>query len=227
MVALTSRILEPELMDEVEQAEAYAAADFSEPHENFVTLFAETFPRLPLSGPVLDLGCGPGDVMFRFARRFQQATIVGVDGSSAMLRCGEMALRDEPALAPRIRFVQAYLPSDQVPTFDYRAIISNSLLHHLPEPRILWQSLRRYATPETAIFVMDLMRPAREEEAVALTDRHAAFAPPVLRRDFYNSLRAAFTVAEIERELRTEGFSGLGVAPVSDRHFVISGHLVG
>ena len=33
------RIPEPDLMSEQEQARAYAEADFSEPHENFVDLF--------------------------------------------------------------------------------------------------------------------------------------------------------------------------------------------
>ena len=58
------RITEPELMDEAEQARAYAMADFAEPNERFVGYFETEFPDLK-TGSVLDLGCGPGDIVLR------------------------------------------------------------------------------------------------------------------------------------------------------------------
>ena len=64
------RIPEPELMDEAEQARAYAEADFSGPHDMFVQLFREAFPDTAPAGAVLDLGCGPADVTRRFASAF-------------------------------------------------------------------------------------------------------------------------------------------------------------
>jgi len=51
------RIPEPELMDESEQALAYANADFSEPNQRFVEAFAAEFPGFT-RGAVLDLGWG-------------------------------------------------------------------------------------------------------------------------------------------------------------------------
>lgn len=62
------RFPEPELMEERQQACAYAAADFSEPHNRFIELFQEAFPGLGIEGYALDLGCGPGDIAMRFAR---------------------------------------------------------------------------------------------------------------------------------------------------------------
>lgn len=38
------RIPEPDLMDDDAQARAYAEADFSEPHENFIALFKQQWP---------------------------------------------------------------------------------------------------------------------------------------------------------------------------------------
>ena len=61
------RIPEPELMDEAEQARAYAQADFAEPNQRFVDCFEAEFPELQ-QGAVLDLGCGPGDIVLRLAR---------------------------------------------------------------------------------------------------------------------------------------------------------------
>ena len=42
------RIPEPELMDDVTQAEAYAAADFSEAHERILQVFDTCFPGVEL-----------------------------------------------------------------------------------------------------------------------------------------------------------------------------------
>ncbi len=60
------RVLEPELMDDPTQAEAYAGADFAEENQGFVDRFKEYFPDF-LQGKVLDLGCGPADIPIRFA----------------------------------------------------------------------------------------------------------------------------------------------------------------
>ena len=79
------RVPEPELMDEPEQAEAYANADFEEPHSRIIEWFDAEFPGIRIKGSILDLGCGPGDVTFRFGRRFPEATITAVDGSAAMI----------------------------------------------------------------------------------------------------------------------------------------------
>ncbi|MBM4281932.1 MAG: hypothetical protein FJ137_14630, partial [Deltaproteobacteria bacterium] len=67
MTRLTTRIPEPELMDEATQAQAYADADFAAPHERFVDLFVASWPaaRGPVQGVALDVGCGPADVVVR------------------------------------------------------------------------------------------------------------------------------------------------------------------
>ncbi len=72
---------------------------------------------------------------------------------------------------------------------------------------------------------MDLMRPASESAARALVAQHVADAPAILRRDFYNSLCAAFTPAELVTQLAAAGLAGLRVATVSDRHLAIHGRL--
>ena len=79
-------------MDGEDQAQAYAQADFSEPHDHFIELLGEAFPDLPDVGTALDLGCGPGDISMRFARAFEGWIVHGLDGSRAMLRHGYEAV---------------------------------------------------------------------------------------------------------------------------------------
>jgi len=217
------RIAEPELMDEAAQARAYAEADFSAPHDRFIALFREQFPGLEPQGCVLDLGCGPGDVTRRFAHAFPACNLHGVDAAATMLRLVEEQQRGSD-LESRIRYIHGYLPGAELPQARYATLISNSLLHHLADPRVLWHSVLRHGAPGAAIFVMDLMRPDSRATAEAMVAQYAAGEPEVLRRDFFHSLLAAYTVDEVRAQLRAAGLD-LAVSAVSDRHFTVSGYL--
>ena len=213
---------EPELIDEEEQARAYALADFSEPHENFITLFKQAFPGLVVNGDVLDLGCGAADITIRFAKHFPHCQILAVDGAGNMLAFGQRAV-DAARLDRQITLQKVYLPVDTLPQKSYQAIISNSLLHHLREPRVLWQTIKRHARQGTSVLVMDLMRPRSESAAKDLVDEYAANEPDILKRDFYHSLLAAYTVGEVEEQLEREALLEFKVKPVSDRHWIVAG----
>src|SRR5438309_8735455 len=102
------RTPEPELMDEQEQAAAYAAADWSEAHEKVPGYFRQQFPEFG-AGRVIDLGCGTADVAIRFARAYPNVTILGVDGSDMMLSFGRRAVRNA-GLDSRITLEKRYLP---------------------------------------------------------------------------------------------------------------------
>ena len=210
-------------MDDDEQAKAYAMADFAEPHNNFVRLFGEVFPGLPVTGYVLDIGCGPGDVLQRFARAYPDCTIHGVDGSETMLHYGEKMLSAMPDLAGRVRLIHGMLPGAVLPRERYDVIISNSILHHLHNPQVLWEAVKRHAAAGAPVFIMDLMRPRSQEEARFLVETYARDEPEILKRDFFNSLCAAFTTDEVREQLRAPDLSHLSVQPVSDRHMIIYG----
>jgi ubiquinone/menaquinone biosynthesis C-methylase UbiE len=218
------RIPEPELMDDREQAEAYANADFEDAHRRFVTTFNELFREPALDGYILDLGCGPGDITFRFARAFPGATVHGVDGSEAMLQCGREVLAEDAELQGRVTLIHGLLPGAVLPRPSYDAIISNSLLHHLHDPTVLWKAVSNFSGPGAPVFIMDLKRPGSVEKAQSLVTEYSGDEPEVLRQDFYNSLLAAFTRTEIEEQLEESGLGHLTVREISDRHVVISGY---
>ncbi|MGR9037668.1 MAG: class I SAM-dependent methyltransferase, partial [Gammaproteobacteria bacterium] len=79
-----------------------------------------------------------------------------------------------------------------------------------------------YAKPGARIAVMDLLRPASMKAAQALVDIYAAEESEILRRDFYQSLLAAFTLEEIGVQL-TEAGLNLDFEQISDRHVFING----
>jgi SAM-dependent methyltransferase len=216
------RIPEPELMNDEAQARAYAEADFAEPHTRFVTLLRELLPELPVRGAALDLGCGPADVTVRVARALPGWTVDGLDGSAAMLRYGQAAVA-RAGLAQRVTLLRAYLPEATAPRPTYDLVFSNSLLHHLHDPLSLWHSVKRWAGPGSAVFVMDLLRPPSGEAASRLVETYAASEPAILRRDFLHSLLAAYRVDEVEQQVALAGLARCTVRAVSDRHLIVWG----
>lgn len=215
-----NRTPEPELMETMEQAEAYDQADFSEAHGKRVDLFRERYGR-ELIGAVLDIGCGSGDILERFAKKFPKASFIGVDGSEPMLELSRRRMA-KAGLSKRMSFLRAFIPSDEVPKQDYSVIMSHSLLHHLHEPSVLWNTVKQLAGKNTFFFVADLRRPPSEAEAARIVDEISANEPEVLKQDFYNSLCAAFTAEEIRAQLKQAGLE-LKVEEVGDIHVLVYG----
>ena len=214
------RILEPELMDDPLQAEAYARADFAKENQGFVERFREYFPDFS-EGRVLDLGCGPADIPIRFARLYPACQVVGIDASAPMIRLGEEAVT-QAGLSDRITLRCERI--DAVPGARIvDAALSNSLLHHLPNPLQFWHKLRLLVKPGSPVLVMDLLRPESPEAAQAIVDQYAAGEPDILRRDFYNSLLAAFTEDEVTTQLARMNLTRLLIDIPDDRHWVVGG----
>ncbi len=216
------RVLEPELMDDPEQALAYAKADFEEENQGFVNRFRQYYPDLT-EGHVLDLGCGPADIPIRLVRALPGCRVTGVDGSPAMIRLAEEAVR-AAGLADRIalrceRFQTLTLPEPA------DAAISNSLVHHLANPLQFWYMLKKLVKPGSFVLVMDLLRTETPEAAQAVVDQYAANEPAILRRDFYHSLLAAFTEDEVAAQLAELNLSRLLIDVPDDRHWVVGGRL--
>lgn len=203
------------------QAAAYARADLSDLHDGLVAAFDARFGA-PASGTVLDLGCGAADISVRCARAWPGVSIVGIDGSPAMLAEGRARVRRE-ALDARIRLEERRLPDRSLPAAAFDALIANSLLHHLASPALLWDAVRHAARPGAGVFVMDLRRPASRAEAEALVDQYAAGADPLVRRDFLNSLCASYAPLEVRAQLDAHGLAHFSVQPIGDLHLVVTG----
>jgi 2-polyprenyl-3-methyl-5-hydroxy-6-metoxy-1,4-benzoquinol methylase len=207
-------------MDDPEQARVYARADFEKENQGFIDRFREYFPEFT-EGHILDLGCGPGDIPVRFARALPSCRITGVDASEPMIGLADVAVK-QAGLTDRITFrCERFQAVSLVEPAD--AAVSNSLLHHVPNPLQFWYRLRQLVKPDSPVLVMDLLRPDSPEEAQAIVDRYAAKEPEILRHDFYRSLLAAFTEDEVAAQLAEMNLSRLIIDVVDDRHWVVSG----
>ncbi|MGH7897270.1 MAG: class I SAM-dependent methyltransferase [Candidatus Binatia bacterium] len=220
---LRERVPEPELMDTPEQARSYAAADFSDVNQGFVDRFRSEFPAT-VRGNVVDLGCGPADIPLRLVSALPELRLTAVDGASAMLRLARSAL------AAAARTVRPALVLARVPMLPFRrstfdGCISNSLVHHLTDADAFWREIRRICRPGAPVLVMDLHRPPTTQAARDIVEGAAGEEDPILKRDFYNSLLAAFTVDEIRTQLGRTGLGHLGCETASARHWIVHGRL--
>jgi hypothetical protein len=101
----------------------------------------------------------------------------------------------------------------------FDAVLSNSLLHHLPLPCTSGISSVNSSSPARLCWSWIFYGHDSPEEAQAIVDRYASGAPPVLRRDFFNSLMAAFTEDEVTTQLARMNLTRLLIDVIDDRHW--------
>ena len=215
------RITEPELMDDEQQSIAYAQADFSTSNQLYVDSLLRDFPDHLRA--VVDIGCGPADVVIRLAKAAPHATITAIDGSAPMIALGRTAAQ-AARVDDRLTLLHTRIPGPPPAAQSFDAVLSKDLLHHLPEPLVLWNEVKRLGRPGAAVYVMDLIRPDSEDTARAMVKDGAGSAHPVLQHDFYQSLLAAFTMDEVRAQVAAAGLD-LTVGPIGVRHMLIKGVL--
>ncbi|MBO0349900.1 class I SAM-dependent methyltransferase [Phormidium pseudopriestleyi FRX01] len=209
------RVLEPEVMDTWEDATAYDAMDFVEVN----TAFAETAIALgPESAVVLDAGTGTARIPILIVQRRPQWHIRAIDLSHNMLKVGR-----ENVQSARVQdqIQLEYIDAKQMPygdsTFDI--VISNSIIHHLPDPMPFFRELKRVLKPNGGIFLRDLMRPSDIETVDKILARIGPEYNDYQTQLFRDSLIAAFTLEDVENMIEMAGLEGMKVYASSDRHW--------
>ena len=98
-------------------------------------------------------------------------------------------------------------------------LISNTIVHHLPEPIPFLKEVNRVTKPNGAIFLRDLIRPPDETAVNTLVEKYAGDCNEYQKKLYRDSLCAAFTLEEVESLIHESGLKGLQVVQSSDRHW--------
>jgi ubiquinone/menaquinone biosynthesis C-methylase UbiE len=101
----------------------------------------------------------------------------------------------------------------------FDAVISNSIIHHIPEPREVLRESIRVTKPNGLLFFRDLLRPPDDGEIARLVELYAADCNEHQQMLFRDSLRAALTLAEVQSLVTELGFPAATVQVTSDRHW--------
>ena len=219
------RVLEPEVMDTADEAVDYDSMDHAEVNRRFAGDFLEAVAekngaggaRNRGAGPVLDLGTGTAQIPIELCRQ-SGFDVVAVDAADAMLSVARGNL-ERAGLADRITL--RHVDAKRLPFADaeFQFVMSNSIVHHIPEPRDVLAEAVRVLASGGLIFFRDLLRPATEDELMDLVNTYAGGANPKQRKMFSDSLHAALTVDEMQSLVAELGFNAHSVRATSDRHW--------
>lgn len=212
---MLDRVLEPEVMDTLEEALDYDAMDHTEVNAQFVRDFlaAGVHP-----GSVLDLGTGTALIPIELMQQDPRFHVVAVEFSQSMLNLAAGHL-GRLGLTEKIILVRA--DAKRLPFRDnsFPMVMSNSLVHHLAEPSAAFREAHRVVTPGGLLFFRDLVRPDNEDRLRWLVERYAGGATAHQQKLFADSLRASLTVEEVVSLIKTLGYSPETVKMTSDRHW--------
>jgi ubiquinone/menaquinone biosynthesis C-methylase UbiE len=209
------RILEPEVMDTSEEAIEYDAMDFTAVNTAFAQRTSELAPQ---SGLVLDAGTGTARIPILICQKCPQLKIIGSDLSKNMLLIASKNV-EQAGLQKQISLELA--DSKQLPYQDeqFDMVISNSIVHHLPDPLPFFLEIKRVLKPNGAILIRDLFRPTDEATMNALVDSIGDDYDEHQKMLFRDSLHAAFTLHEIKEIVQNAGLEGVKVYQSSELHW--------
>lgn len=209
------RTLEPEVMDTPEEANSYNEMDHAEVNEKFVADFISAGGG---AGDVLDLGTGTALIPIRLCEQASDCRVMAVDAAISML---DLARYNIEAAGLIERITLSKCDAKQLPFEDglFSSVMSNSIVHHIPEPAAALKEAIRVTAPGGLLFFRDLMRPETQKELDGLVQQYAGEASDHARQMFDDSLHAALTLEEIQKLVADLGFEPATVQATSDRHW--------
>jgi ubiquinone/menaquinone biosynthesis C-methylase UbiE len=199
------RVPEPEIMDSADEVEAYASATAQKYLDALDDTLVEQVFQLPqngkaASGRLLDIGCGPGSIALKIARRSGSLLVTGVDRSDEMVAVAQRAAATQ-GLASRASFLVADGNHLSFPDATFDFVLSNSVLHHLQDPVAVFNEMARLSKPGGVILVRDLRRPSRLFFPLHVR-WHGRYYSGLMKQLYVQSVRAAYTPEELAELLR-------------------------
>ena len=209
------RVLEPEVMDTYEEARDYDSMG----HQEVNTLFVQDLLASGEIGiDVLDVGTGTAQIPVELCRQNEECRVIAIDMAAHMLDLARFNIEVE-GFTQRIYLQQIDAKDMNFEQDMFDCVISNSIIHHIPQPRLVLQEAIRVARPGGLLFFRDLMRPESGEEVSRLVEMYAGDENPHQKQKFDDSLRAALSLEEIREMVTNLGFQGDSVQATSDRHW--------
>jgi len=209
------RVLEPEVMDTVAEAHDYDCMDHSGVNQAFVT---DLLQAGDIGTEVLDLGTGTAQIPVVLCQQDPNCQVMGIDLAAHMLDLARYNIEVE-GLTDRIFLQQIDSKDLSMESESFDTVMSNSIIHHIPEPLVALTEAIRVARIGGLLFFRDLLRPTRDEQVVTLVQQYAGEENEHQQQMFDDSLRAALNLAEIRGLISSLGFDDATVQASSDRHW--------
>ncbi len=219
-----SRILEPEVMDSDLEAQDYNAMDHSVVNEKFATDLIAAWnavgPVLPddRDADVLDLGTGTAQIPIVLAKKWDACRIMAADAAVSMLEVARYNI-EIASLIDRIQLTHVDAKTLPYPNAHFDVVMSNSIIHHIPEPKSVLAEALRVLRPGGLLFFRDLYRPDSLTQLTQLVETYAGGENEHSQKMFAESLHAALSLEEIRELVESLGGDPNAVSATSDRHW--------
>ena len=209
------RVLEPEVMDTYEEARDYDSMD----HQAVNKLFVDDLLAVGnIGNDILDVGTGTAQIPVELCRQSEDCRIIAIDMAVHMLDLARFNIEVD-GFTQRI-FLQQIDAKDMLFESEmFDCVMSNSIIHHIPEPLAVLAESIRVIRPGGLLFFRDLLRPESGEEVAHLVSTYAGDENEHQRQMFDDSLRAALSLSEIRAMVSSLGFEAETVQATSDRHW--------
>jgi ubiquinone/menaquinone biosynthesis C-methylase UbiE len=187
---------------------------------DLLAAWSATSPE-PLAGEVIDVGTGTALIPIELCGQAPDCRVVAIDLSTHMLNLARYNLEVHSCVS---RVMLCHVDGKELPFEQDRfaVVMSNSIVHHIPEPRSVLREAVRVAAPGGLLFFRDLLRPPDEATLEQLVATYTAGESDHARQMFSDSLHAALTLDEIRALVGELGFAPESVQATSDRHWTWS-----
>lgn len=214
------RILEPEVMDTLEEAFEYDSMDHSQVNEVFCNDFFAA-RNLTDGVQILDVGTGTAQIPIAMCKRNSGLKITTIDLAESMLTLGNKNIQTV-LLEDCITLVQVDSKKMHYPDESFDQVISNSIIHHIPNPVECFKEMIRVTKKDGLLFIRDLLRPDSIAELQNIVNLHAGDATPKQKQLFTDSLHASLSLTEVREMVKLFGFEAFTVIQSSNRHWTFT-----
>jgi ubiquinone/menaquinone biosynthesis C-methylase UbiE len=212
------RILEPEVMDTWLEATAYDAMDFSAVNAAFA---ADAIALDPHAVKILDVGTGTARIPILMCQQRPQYLVTAIDLAQSMLIIGQRNI-EEANLSQRIRLERVDSKRMPYPDLEFDTIVSNSLVHHLPDPLVFFQEVNRLVRIDGALLIRDLIRPETDRLVDELVERLGRDYDRRQQQLFRDSLKAGLTLTEVRDFVDRAGLQQVKLSQTSELHWTLA-----
>ena len=172
------RVLEPEAMETAEEVRQYDAMDHSAVNARFVDDFLAAHGPCR-GGEILDVGTGTARIPIALAAADSQARVLALDLSETMLAQAEINIAAAGLTSGSGPTTATPRPfSTRSASGAFEGVISNTIIHHIPDPLPALETMARLVAPGGTLMVRDLARPGSTDEIRRLADTYAARRKP-------------------------------------------------
>ena len=173
---------------------------------------ARRIKSLAQQGEAVDIGCGPGHLIFDLARQMPDLQLTGVDMSDEVLeQAGNYAA--QYGFGDRVTFKKGSAQAVPFPDDSFDLVISTLSLHHWSQPEAALDEVARIVRPGGAFLIFDLRRDMAAPFYLLLWFATRVIVPRTLRQvnEPLGSRNAAYTVQEAARLAENSQLPGLRV----------------